>query len=598
MRKMKKMIALVIAMVMVLSMASMTMADPAPVTAGTYDGTISVTGTATDDVLNFYKVVEWVDNAEGNVKGWKATSDYASVLTEGVLKSILGIKADGTQDTTIATNITPAIAAQLAAIARTKTPIQGGKATTLDTTADNKGPGIYMVLINPADTDTAYNPVFVSSDFNTEAAGTIAVTATYEDATVKKSTTTLDKTAETSEDAWDDLKWTTTAIGDTVTFTVVTTLPGYGEAYTAPHFAVKDKLNDLTLVADSVEVTSPAGLTKGDQYTVVEGTDNYTLTFAPEYLKTNQTPTKVTITYKALVSTTAPLHVNTEKNEVSTEFSHTPTSEDDYSFKKDTTEHYTFTVDADALGGDSKQSGKRTSELIKIGQNSDGSPITSERTKSEIMDRVYDTSPLGGAKFKLYTDAGCTKEYQPKNADGTPAAKLNIESQSDGRITGIVGLDAGIYYLQESEAPAGYVKDSSKVKIEITAETEEVTVTEYTKDGNTWLTQAQYDELSATDKAEYKSYTFKTDVLKSYTVKVNDTNENTYTFTNKGTDAEIVWTDENKPGIENPFNFVNTKGVELPSTGGIGTTMFYIVGAVLVVGAGILLVTRRRMSAR
>ena len=42
----------------------------------------------------------------------------------------------------------------------------------------------------------------------------------------------------------------------------------------------------------------------------------------------------------------------------------------------------------------------------------------------------------------------------------------------------------------------------------------------------------------------------------------------------------------------------NNKGTTLPSTGGMGTTMFYIVGAVLVIGAGVLLVTRRRMSAQ
>ena len=41
----------------------------------------------------------------------------------------------------------------------------------------------------------------------------------------------------------------------------------------------------------------------------------------------------------------------------------------------------------------------------------------------------------------------------------------------------------------------------------------------------------------------------------------------------------------------------NKKGTELPSTGGIGTTIFYIVGAILVLGAGIMLVTRRRMTA-
>lgn len=41
----------------------------------------------------------------------------------------------------------------------------------------------------------------------------------------------------------------------------------------------------------------------------------------------------------------------------------------------------------------------------------------------------------------------------------------------------------------------------------------------------------------------------------------------------------------------------NESGTVLPSTGGIGTTIFYIIGAILVIGAGVVLVTRRRMSA-
>ena len=40
------------------------------------------------------------------------------------------------------------------------------------------------------------------------------------------------------------------------------------------------------------------------------------------------------------------------------------------------------------------------------------------------------------------------------------------------------------------------------------------------------------------------------------------------------------------------------KGTLLPSTGGIGTTIFYVVGGVLVVVAGILLITKKRMSGR
>ena len=42
----------------------------------------------------------------------------------------------------------------------------------------------------------------------------------------------------------------------------------------------------------------------------------------------------------------------------------------------------------------------------------------------------------------------------------------------------------------------------------------------------------------------------------------------------------------------------NKSGSVLPSTGGIGTTIFYVVGALLVIGAGVVMVTRRRMDAQ
>ena len=41
----------------------------------------------------------------------------------------------------------------------------------------------------------------------------------------------------------------------------------------------------------------------------------------------------------------------------------------------------------------------------------------------------------------------------------------------------------------------------------------------------------------------------------------------------------------------------NSTGTELPSTGGIGTTIFYIVGGILVVSAAVVLVSKKRMSA-
>ena len=41
---------------------------------------------------------------------------------------------------------------------------------------------------------------------------------------------------------------------------------------------------------------------------------------------------------------------------------------------------------------------------------------------------------------------------------------------------------------------------------------------------------------------------------------------------------------------------VNKSGSQLPETGGIGTTIFYVVGVILMLGAGVLLVTKKRMS--
>ena len=54
-----------------------------------------------------------------------------------------------------------------------------------------------------------------------------------------------------------------------------------------------------------------------------------------------------------------------------------------------------------------------------------------------------------------------------------------------------------------------------------------------------------------------------------------------------------------KPETDNSLAITieNNKGAVLPSTGGIGTTIFYVVGGLMVAGAGVILVTRRRMNA-
>lgn len=104
------------------------------------------------------------------------------------------------------------------------------------------------------------------------------------------------------------------------------------------------------------------------------------------------------------------------------------------------------------------------------------------------------------------------------------------------------GLSAGEYEIKEIKAPSGYnlIKTPIKVKIDWAAPTAPSTdcVWSAIVDGNT---------VNFTDMAEVR--------------------------------------------------IVNETGNELPSTGGIGTTVLYIIGAVLVIGAGVLLVAKKRMSA-
>ena len=92
-----------------------------------------------------------------------------------------------------------------------------------------------------------------------------------------------------------------------------------------------------------------------------------------------------------------------------------------------------------------------------------------------------------------------------------------------------------------------------------------------------------------------------TDAVASFTGLVNGT----YTLVettvpagyNKAADSKVTIADSDfNANISASTTVVNNSGAELPSTGGIGTTIFYVVGSILVVAAGVLLITKKRMS--
>jgi len=153
------------------------------------------------------------------------------------------------------------------------------------------------------------------------------------------------------------------------------------------------------------------------------------------------------------------------------------------------------------------------------------------------------TTPLEGAGFTLYK----------KGADGNYKA---VGSEiKDVNTFEFKGTDAGEYKLVETTVPAGYNK------------AEDITFT----------VTATYDTTSADPK------------LTSLTVTPEDAHFTVTTTTS--TDGKSITTN----GIATT-TVTNKKGSTLPSTGGIGTTIFYILGAVLVIGAGIVLVVRRKTA--
>jgi LPXTG-motif cell wall-anchored protein len=583
MKRFKKMMAIAIACAMIIGTMSFGMlgasaADEIP-SSQNYQRPISITGLDPGDSVAFYQLVKWVGTGTTpNTDGWQAVAP----LTDAQLAAILGRTPTG---------ITAETAGEIARTV-TKSNIPAKKTETADETGkatyQNPESGMYMALITPKDQDTVYNPVFVSANYGSQEESTFDVplsSASYvipTSAAAKKSKVTVEKEAKNAADYNED-DGDTAAVGDTLTFTVKATIPGYGNTFIAPYFILKDTVvENLAIDPDSIEVSTDGDIETTD-YTIDPKTaSGYTITFATEYLKKQTKPVEVTVTYNATVTKADTVaNINKETNEVTIQYSHDPKTETDGNeggdkqFKKDITNHYTFSIDADNLFLNDSIVGESGSELIKVAVDKDGNPIVSTtKTYSNITRTKGQPSPLEGAEFALYK--------VNKSGQKTGDAIATTKSDAAGRIK-FEGLDAGTYILVETQAPSGYKTDSREHTIVIDAQFRTVKATEYyDQDGNWW-------KETATGRT---AFTYEFEELESYTITFDGQNAATHKFMHDSTSPQISW--KNVGSSEAPASITNTKGVELPSTGGMGTTLFYIIGAILIIGAGVLLVTRRR----
>ncbi len=155
---------------------------------------------------------------------------------------------------------------------------------------------------------------------------------------------------------------------------------------------------------------------------------------------------------------------------------------------------------------------------------------------------------LAGAKFEIAGTALNTVIV--KDGDGNVVdtiekatdVKYTGTSNDDGIIT-FEGLAAGTYTITEIIAPEGYNLLDAPITVTI-----------------------------------------------SWTAPADGETECTWTVT---TEDEIAEVDENGVIV---VTIANSTGTLLPSTGGIGTVIFYVIGGLLVVGAVVLLITRKKAS--
>lgn len=319
-------------------------------------------------------------------------------------------------------------------------------------------------------------------------------------------------------------------IGDTVTYELTGTLPeNYGD-YETYKYVFHDKLSDgLTFNSGSVTVKVGETTIDSSNYSVVTEGLNDGCTFEVQFanLKTISGLTKdskITVSYTATVNSNAVIGSTGNPNTVTLEFSNNPNKGGEGDTNKtpeDKVVVFTFELDVTKVDGDNSEKKLEGAQFVLL--NSDKNKVAT------VVD----------GKLTGWGDVLGEDESWPENSV--------LTSDKDGLFK-IQGLDAGTYYLKEIKAPDGYNLLANDIKVVI---------------------EATYDENGEK-------------TLKTLTIKVDDGEAANGTIQTGIVEATV----ENK------------SGATLPSTGGMGTTLFYVVGGLLVAGAVIVMISKKHAATK
>ena len=488
MKKMKKLMALLMTVAMVMGMAMTTMA------AGTGKITISGTGIDGSQTAKYVQVVKenrqstlgWQFNeniAEQFVNGWNTVAE-TDLDANGVILALIGLgKLENTNNVNVNTGVINGDAAFGAALAAVKdfadVPFDNKDSTTV-----SDGKGLYVIKVE----NEGYTFLPMAAYINT------AMDNVYVQA--KASKDQIEKTvAETGESV---------APGDEVNYTIKEQYLYYAPNTINKTFTITDELTNGTFKKDSVNIALYNGenkvkdLEKDTDYTITSYADQTTFTvdFGAKY-NADYAGKTVVITYTAIageVTTEAPL----------SNFVH---------------------------------SSNGTGKIVEV------KPVSFTVIK---VDADNKNTPLKEAEFTIYkkstegTEGAVELTLEDKTKVWGIPVREGLTTDENGKAT-VKDLDAQeTYYVKETKAPDGYSLNDTAYKLV----------------GADWIE----DSVSSVEK-----------------------DSGTYS----------VVTHEFEPFDD--ITVEDTKLSSLPSTGGIGTTIFTIGGCVImIVAAGLFFASRRK----
>lgn len=514
MKRVKRVLALLAALALVLAMAVPAFADgatcsiTAPNNRHNYEVYQIFTGTLSEN--NGTKVLSDIKWGKNGTNGDTAVTEGDSV-PETVLNDI--------------TRVATKPDSEKLAVIEKYVNLKGEKFTTVNSgTTENVPAGYYLIK----DADNSYNDKHDAyTQFIVEVAGKVIFQPKTDYPTVEKKVKENSKETGTTGDygeRYNDVA--DYSIGDAVPFKLIGSVPDMSQYSTSYKYTFHDTLANSLKAPDKADVkvymsSNKAGSGKQDI------TSNFTVTVSGQEITVHTEDLKaidgisagkyILVEYSAVLNSNAAINndnvADTDKgniNKVYLTYSNNPRNESEAGkTPEDTVIVFTYKIEATKVDGE---------------------------TSKELQ----------GVTFRIYKMSGDDKLYaqvaEGKLKDWITTADDNcvLTSGKDGKFS-LAGLDDGTYFIEEINPLPGY-NSIDPVEIQVNGKTNNG------QDGN-----GATSELTSV------------------------------TFTVGGK-------------TENAITIVNNAGTTLPSTGGMGTTVFYVVGGGLMAVAVVLLVTKKRME--